>query len=395
MKRLLFLFLLLSFSSSAQVVLGPYAKISLITCGPGQGELYSAFGHSAVRVQDPALRMDLVFNYGTFNFDQPNFYLNFARGHLLYQLGVYDFPRFFAAYKSEGRFIHEQILNLDSAERQAYFDFLRSNAEPENREYLYDYFYDNCATRIRDGLERSLGPKSQIKFVEETHYQPALTIRQLCDEYLDLQPWGDLGIDICLGLPMDKTADYRVEMYLPDLLEYAFTDALIVEGKKERPLVKDYKVLLEQNDTIYQEQYSESIHPFYVFAAILVLMVLITVLAYNFISGLRFLDGLLFGVSGLLGLLLVVLWFFTDHRAAAWNFNILLFLPSHLLVLGGLFKARLKPWQAKYLSLLPYYYSFLLAFWMFMPQQLNLAFIPFVGILILRAWHIARKYPKV
>lgn len=395
MKRLLFLFLLLSFSSSAQVVLGPYAKISLITCGPGQGELYSAFGHSAVRVQDPSLRMDLVFNYGTFNFDQPNFYLNFARGHLLYQLSVYDFPRFFAAYKSEGRFIHEQILNLDSAERQAYFDFLRSNAEPENREYLYDYFYDNCATRIRDGLERSLGPQSQIKFVEETHYQPALTIRQLCDEYLDLQPWGDLGIDICLGLPMDKTADYRVEMYLPDLLEYAFTDALIVEGQKERPLVKDYKVLLEQNDTIYQEQYSESLHPFYVFAAILVLMVLITVLAYNFISGLRFLDGLLFGVSGLLGLLLIVLWFFTDHRAAAWNFNILLFLPSHLLIIRGLFRGRLKPWQAKYLSLMPYYYSFLLAFWMFMPQQLNLAFIPFVGILILRAWHIARKYPKV
>lgn len=395
MKRLLFLFLLVSFSMPAQVVLGPYAKISLITCGPGQGELYSAFGHSAVRVQDPSLRMDLVFNYGTFNFDQPNFYLNFARGHLLYQLSVYDFPRFFAAYKSEGRFIHEQILNLDSVERQAYFEFLRTNADPANRDYLYDYFYDNCATRIRDGLEQALGPNTQIKFKEETHYQPALSIRQLCDEYLELQPWGDVGIDICLGLPMDKTADYRVEMYLPDLLEYAFADARLVENGKERPLVRDARVLLEQNDKIYQEQYSESIHPFYVFAAILVLVVLITVLGYNFIAGLRFLDGLLFGLTGLLGVLLLVLWLFTDHRAAAWNFNILIFFPFHFAVVGPLFKGRLKQWQAKYLSIMPYYYSFLLAFWMFMPQQLNQAFIPFVAILILRAWHSARKYPKI
>lgn len=395
MKRFLFLFLVASISLQGQVVLGPYAKISLITCGPSQAELYSAFGHSAVRVQDPSLRMDLVFNYGTFDFNQPNFYLNFARGHLLYQLSVSDFPRFLESYRSEGRFVHEQVLNLDSVERQAYFSFLRNNAQAGNRQYLYDYFFDNCATRIRNGLEQALGSEVQISFDEETHYQPSRSIRQLCDEYLGMQPWGDIGIDICLGLPMDQIADYRVEMYLPDLLEYAFADGTILSKGQERPLVRDYKVLLEQNDTIYFERYSKSIHPFYVFGALLALIVLITILAYNSISVLRFLDGLVFGISGFLGLFLMILWFFTDHKAAAWNFNILLFLPSHLLMIGALFKGRLKAWQGKYMSLMPYFYALLLATWMFLPQQLNLAFIPWAAILILRSWHVARKYPKV
>jgi len=391
MKRILFLFfiLFLGLNLEAQRQLSAEAEISLITCGPGQNELYSAFGHSALRVKDPQQRLDLVFNYGTFDFDQPNFYLNFARGNLLYQLSVSNWQRFIYTYQIEGRYVKEQVLDLDSAQAQAYFDFLLQNAQEGNREYLYDYFYDNCATRIRDGLEQSL-PKVEIEFSGEAHYQPPLSIRQLCDEYLLYQPWGDMGIDICLGLPMDKEADQQIEMFLPDLLADAFSDAQIKNGNQLRPLVREERELLAQKSNPEIPLWQ----PYLAFGGLLVLVVLFTVFAYNRIKAIRYLDALLYLISGLLGIFLLALWLLTDHKAAAWNFNLLIFLPSNILVIGALLRGRLKPWQRVYFKYQPYYYALLLALWLFLPQQLSLAFMPWVAIFILRSWHISRKYPK-
>lgn len=373
-----------------QTFLSSQAEISLITCGPGQNELYSAFGHSALRVKDPSQALDIVFNYGTFDFDQPNFYLNFARGALLYQLSVNSWDRFIVSYQREGRYVHEQVLNLDSSQAQSYFNFLLRNASPEHRAYYYDYFYDNCATRIRDGLSEALEPEV-LEFSGLSFYQPPLSIRQLCDEYLAYQAWGDLGIDICLGLPMDKEADQQIEMFLPDLLEKAFADAKIRHSGISKPLIKESRELLRQ--TVIPEKSLWT--PFFFFGALLVLIVLLTVLAYNKLKLWSILDGILFSISGLLGLFLLALWLLTDHQAAAWNFNIAIFLPFNLLVLAALFRGKLKTWQRKYISYLPYYYALLLAVWMFLPQQLPMAFLPWLGIFILRAWHIARKYASV
>jgi len=389
MNRYLLFFLFLGLGLKAQMPLSSEAQISLITCGPGQNELYSAFGHTAVRVKDPKMRLDLVFNYGIFDFNQPNFYLNFAKGHLLYMLAVSDWDRFERAYINEGRFIHEQVLNLDSAQTKAYFEFLMDNARPENKDYYYDYFYDNCATRVRDGLETSLGA-GKIKFLEETYYQPSLSIRELCDEYLVYQPWGDLGIDLCLGQPMDKQADARIEMFLPDLLEYAFAKAVIIEDGVERPLVKSFKVLYPATAVNQKSWWS----PMFFFAVCLVLVVLATIFFYQQWRILRYLDVVLFSVSGILGIFLLILWFFTDHKAAAYNFNILIFLPLNIFLIPGIIRGKWAAWSLEILRYLPYFYAILLAAWAFLPQQLHLGLLPLVAILILRSWHIYRKYPR-
>jgi hypothetical protein len=389
MKKLL-LFLLLPLLSFGQLELSDKAEISLITCGASQAELYSAFGHSAVRVFDPVQRLDIIFNYGVFNFDQPNFYLNFTRGNLLYTLSVSYFASFKANYIAENRFIHEQILNLDSVQKQKYFDFLQWNAQAENAEYYYDYFYDNCATRVRDGLIEALG--NEVLSIDSNYADRGKSIRDLCDIYLQQQRWGDLGIDICLGLPMDKKASTWEYMFLPDYLENAFAQAKLhsdVGGKK--PLVKSHELLYTPE---YQLVDQPVLSPFLAFALILLLTIFITMWSYAKPIKARYFDFLLFLVTGFIGLLLVVLWFFTNHKAAANNYNILIFLPSHLILAIALLKSRWSGLVRKLLQFIPYYYALLIALWIWLPQDLHLAFLPLCAAFILRAWHLSYKDPR-
>src|SRR6478752_4747802 len=164
MKRLVCLLVLLSSFAQAQesIQLTENATISVVTFGPWQGELYSAFGHSGFRVYDPEQQIDWLFNYGVFDFDQPNFYTNFAKGIPYYKLGVGDYQRYKAHYISYNRFVHEQVLNLTPAQAQKTFEYLQWNAKPENANYRYDYFYDNCATRIRDVIQTDF--RESVKF---------------------------------------------------------------------------------------------------------------------------------------------------------------------------------------------------------------------------------------
>ena len=145
------LFILFSILSlvgySQDIILSSRAEISVITCDPG-AELYSSFGHSAFRVVDPTLHIDQAYNYGTFNFKTDNFYIKFARGKLMYDLSSYPFHYFIRDYIKENRTVVEQVLNLDQTEKQEMFDFLENNAKPENKSYLYDFFFDNCATKL-------------------------------------------------------------------------------------------------------------------------------------------------------------------------------------------------------------------------------------------------------
>src|SRR6185295_5483513 len=148
---ILALLVLLSLTAFSQKFrLSPEAEISIITCGPWQGEVYSAFGHNAIRVYDPVNRIDDAYNYGVFDFNQPNFYLNYTRGLLLFKLGVYPYPDFRNIYIYYNRSVTEQVLNLSDLQKQAVYDFLEWNARPENETYRYDYFYNNCATQVRD-----------------------------------------------------------------------------------------------------------------------------------------------------------------------------------------------------------------------------------------------------
>jgi len=379
MKNIRFIFLLLScLTLKAQIKLSDQAQLSIITCGPTQAELYSAFGHSAIRVYDSLQGIDDAYNYGLFSFDQPNFYLNFARGSSFYVLGVQSYPDFRYTYIYYNRSVHEQKLTLSPEQKQKVFDYLQWNARPENRSYRYDYFYDNCATRVRDAFKKAL--KQDIRF-DSSYIQTDYTIRNLTDIYLQQQPWGDLGIDICLGLPMDKKASPYEYMFLPDYIESSF-DHATVSGT---PLVK--------SKTIVYEAASEPVegppHPLIVFGVFLLITIGISVYDWKRTKLSKWLDVILFSVPGLVGIVLVLLWTATDHKAAANNFNLLWAFPAHLLVFGIL-KKNPPIWLSKYFLGVAILTGLLLITWMILPQQLNLFLIPLVIALFIRAYMIFR-----
>ncbi len=356
--------------------LSDQASISVITCGP-YDEVYLAFGHSAFRVHDPRNGIDYAFNYGIFDFDKPGFLINFALGDNMYMLGVHDFQRFQESYIEHNRFIHEQVLNLTPAQRQKVFDYLMWNALPENREYRYDYFYDNCATRIRDVIVKVLG--SDVTF-DGSYITTDYSIRQLTDIYLKPQPWGDLGIDLCLGLPMDKKATPFEYMFLPDYIESGFDHASLKNDSVTVPIVQEKKIIYTSRP---EDEATKLPHPLFLSGFLLIIALILSIKDFYTKKLSNWFDVFLFGTTGIIGVLLLFLWFFTDHKAAAYNFNLLWALPTHVVALIAFRKA--KKWLEKYFLIVVVLEALLLLTWWFLPQQLNTALLPLVITLLLRA----------
>lgn len=377
MKKITF-FLFIAFISidAFSQKLSDQATISVITCGPYQKAIYFAFGHSAFRVYDPEFGIDYAFNYGIFDFDQPNFVLNFALGNNYYMLGVHDYQLFKNSYIEDNRYVHEQVLDLTNEQKQKVFDFLLWNAKPENRSYNYDYFYDNCATKIRDVIQNTLG--NDVVF-DGSYINTTYSIRQLTDIYLKQQPWGDLGIDICLGLPMDKIASPYEYMFLPDYVESGFDHASVKKDNITTPLVLKKEIVYESHD---QEEETSFPHPLYVFGALGVIAIALSVFDLKRQKLSNWFDAALFGTAGLIGVLLCLLWFFTDHKAAANNFNILWALPTHLIAIAVF---RKKPsWLKTYFLIAAIVHTLLLITWKLLPQQLNISLIPVVVAMLFR-----------
>ena len=385
MKKCFFgILVLFMFTNSLGQQLTNHSKISIITCGPDPDVVYLAFGHTAIRVLDLELGIDYVFNYGVFDFNQPDFYLNFARGSNNYLLGAYDYQHFEQSYIDNNRFLHEQLLNLTLPQKQRLYDFLSWNALPENRAYWYDPYYDNCATRVRDAFVKVFD--DSVRFdgsYVKTHY----TIRQLTDIYLINYPWGDLGIDIGQGMPIDIVPTPYQHMFLPGYIESGFDHATIMNDSATIPLVASKKIVYESQP----ERASFVMHPMYVFG--LLALVAIILCGRDFrkqdLSG--WFDVLLFGLSGLLGIVLVLLWFFTDHKASANNLNIIWALPTHFIAVLAFIKNP--PWLKGYFLLTALIQLFLLGGWFFLPQQLNISLIPLVVALMMRAYmqYVLRK----
>ena len=382
---LLFLLNLKGFSQAQ--VLSEDAKISVLTMGPTQEELYSAFGHSAFRVYDSLQHIDAFFNYGVFNFNQPHFYLNFAKGNLNYMVEAYGYSDYRDYYIEHHRFIHEQILNLTSQQKQQIFNYLIWNIQPQNQYYSYDYFYDNCATKIRDVVKSVL--KKEVDF-DSTYIKTNYTIRNLTDLYLHQQPWGDLGIDICLGLPMDKKASPYEYMFLPDYIESSFDHATNVAIGQ--PLVKEKIIVYEPKP---EKAPFHWYHPWIVFGIFLAFSSFLTWRDWQRKNLSKWFDVTLFLSIGLLGILLLLLWTLTDHKAAANNFNLLWALPTHAVVAIVLMLKQKPKWLRTYFLVTTILTALLLSSWYFLPQSLNVFLMPVVGVVLLRALINCRyKYSK-
>ena len=383
-----FLFLLVFLASHCtlgQVQLSKDASISIITLGPDKNELYAAFGHSAIRVADPANGIDWAYNYGVFDFARPNFYLNFTRGFLYYKLGVYDYQDFKNAYIYYNRFIHEQTLHLTHAQKQKLFDYLQWNALPENQTYRYDYYHNNCATKIRDLLAQELG--QDLKW-DSSFFKPQYSFREKTNDYLSPLPWGDLGIDICLGLPIDRKMTAYEYMFLPDYIEAFVEHATIQSDSTTTPLVAEKKIVFEPISSTSSVNF---IHPWIAFGVLFVIVATITIYDWRRKKISKWLDVLLFGVTGLIGILLLFLWAFTDHHDAAENFNLLWAFPLHVVGAVVLLIKTQKSFGIHYFTFAAIVTAGLLGCWSIMPQQLNPFILPLAFSLLIRAILIQRS----
>ena len=368
--------------------LSHFSDISIITCDPGDEALYAAFGHSAIRVYDPENNIDLAFNYGVFDFNQPNFYLNFAKGYLNYKLGVREFSDFLYAYQYYDRTVREQVLQLTYDQKTAVFQFLMENARPENCYYYYDYFYDNCATRVWDVFEKVLGASITL---DETYVVTGQSFRDLVNIYTREQLWGDFGIDVCLGLPMDKELAPKEFMFLPDYIFKGFEYTTIQMGATAIPIVRSTGVVYQKRG---HEQETSFLTPNVTFWSLAILILLLTFASMKWKMDLRVFDQIWFITMGLLGLFLTLLWTATDHNAASGNLNIFWAIPFHFpaaLMLafrkGGRIMLSYFRWTSIWCILL-------MICWHWIPQGYNPAFFPIVLVSCARGWAITDRLSK-
>jgi Domain of unknown function (DUF4105) len=383
-----FLFSLLPARAQGLSPLSPQAEISLITVSPG-AELYSMYGHSAIRVYDPGQGIDYVFNYGTFDFNTPNFYVKFVRGKLPYQLSVGYFEDLKSHSIRDNRSVVEQVLNLTASEKQKVVDFLAYNYEPQNRSYLYDFFFDNCATRIRDVFQKELGPALQF---QRSPAADPMSFRQLVGIYQQPHPWVDLGVDLVMGLPSDAQASPWQVMFLPDYLLAQFQSARInrpaTAGQAGvQPFVKETRHLFRGTGLAAPASLRR---PSVVFWALLVVVAAYTFFQLRNREINHTVDVILFALTGVLGLVVLFLWLGTDHKAFAGNLNFLWAFPLNLPFAFLLFR-RHKP------ALVRYYFwgiaalaVLVLISWPIFPQEFHHAIFPVVLLLALRAWYVAR-----
>jgi len=296
-------------------------RISLITCSGGS-ELYSTFGHSALRVIDSSKNQDIVFNFGLFDFNTPNFYLKFMQGKLNYMLGVQYTQDFIEAYKFDKRGVVEQVLNLTEEQEIIIVDRLLYLYQPQFRNYLYSFLFKNCTTELRDliydGLNLDKVPLE--KKIGKTH-------RELIDLYVGNMKWTKLGINLLLGSSLDRDITVYESMFLPDNL-------FDVLGKAEN---KDGKIV---NETIVlndvKRDPSEGKTPLLLSPVFLFTLLLTLVVASLFVSKLVILDKLLLGVVSVFGIVLPVIVIITDHVELLNNYNLLWCNPVYLIVLLSL-----------------------------------------------------------
>lgn len=423
-------------NETANVHLSQSAYASLLTCGPGM-EFYTTFGHTALRVCDSTQGIDVVYNYGTFNFDEPHFYLHFAQGKLNYFLARSGFQNFMMEYAFEGRSVFEQRLLLTNKEVNRLFRLLETNYLPQNKYYLYDYFADNCATRVRDMIDSALIGRSLFSTPSALATQPTafkkgvntkdnLSFRRMVMQYT--QPnllWWQLGIDLLLGARCDKPVSSFDYMFAPNDLRYQldsgyttwkkgigsdstslslvdsgstfFVDTASGTLRNSLPIVAKEKQLLRESNGPMHKSFSPVL-AFWLLNVVVLIADLLSMAKQrrNYDKGsklkntyrLNWLDGILFGAVGLLSLLLLFMWFGTNHFWTKANWNLLWANPLFLVLLCRLRKNNRVVAGIILACLLV---TACLGCTGVLPQQLNTAILPICILLIARMLYRLRK----
>lgn len=359
--------------------LSPKAKVSLITASAGN-ELYTVFGHTALRIVDPAKNIDRIYNYGTFNFDTEDFYWKFALGNLRYFLSVTPFKQAKKAYLKSGRAITEQRLNLSTAQIQKLFTYLQINARPENRYYSYKLFYDNCTTRVFDAIKIVTGDSLRLQQPVNTEKK---SFRQFINVYLDPVPWVKLGINFLLGIPAERVPTGPETLFLPDLLKKSFGNSRIHNNNTTIPLVDSQFIYSPSNNAILNPPL---VTPKLVFWSLFALVIPFGLGFPNKKTVWFWFDSILFSIVVGVGFLILFLWLFSSYTATKWNANIVwtLMAPIVLYIVTNKKKIHLEAWRLIELIILGV--AFVAMTFSLIHQHIPAASYPLFGLLIFRGW---------
>jgi len=312
-------------------------EIWLVTYGPGEVS-WQRFGHNAIWVRDEATGLDHVFNFGFFDFEQEAFYRRFLQGKLLYFSAAQPAQQEFSQYINENRSIRAQRLILSEDQSLKLAEYLLVEIRPENRDYLYDYFTNNCSTRIRDALDLALDGALSGAFSDQAAQQ---NWRDHTRRLTAADFWLYLGLELGLGSPIDHGISRWEEFFIPSELAAAVADFEIGGRAGRRALVAE-DVMLYESSLEPPPLKPVAWWPRYLLLSSLVLGVawlicrlLPAVSAFGLVRGWLLL-------SALAGGILVYFWFFTDHLAARNNLNLLLLNPLWLFVFWN--QPRLVAW---------------------------------------------------
>ena len=374
-------------------------QVSLITCGPGK-EVYNQFGHSAIRMKNDSKGIDLIYNYGVFSFDTPNFSLRFTLGQTDYMLGVQHFEDFVNWYAYSKRDVREQVLNFNIDEKNTLIGLLNENYKPQNRFYRYNFFYDNCSTRPRDLIEKCL--QGKLTYVDDMNsLDTGETFRSVVHEFTTNNAWSQFGIDLCLGSQADEPITKRMMMFIPLYLEKYFESAYLrphtannsytqsniisfAEEKKEALLVSEslQLVTIPEAEKIRKDT---PFTPFRCFTLLFMAVAALTIYGIKRSKSLWWLDLLLFLAAGIAGCLLTFLAVFSEHPTVSPNYLLLLFHPLHLFCLPWVISRVKKKQTSRYLLFILAELTIFIILMPIIPQVFPLAVLPLALCLLVRS----------
>ncbi len=350
-------------------------SVYLITCGPGT-ETYSIYGHCALRIVIPERNSDFIYNWGVFDFSTRHFAWKFAKGRLDYMLDTDQYEKFLQNYLYEQRWVQSQKINLEPAEINTMLGLISENLKPENIKYRYDFFFDNCATRIRDLIEKSMGNKLVYPVLGKKELS---SFRDKIGEYERPYPWLKAGTDLLIGTAGEKKVSFRDKMFLPIDMQKGLSEVLVNRNGKMIPLLQNPETVVDFRSPVVKPHLFTS--PVFVFSLALILIIIFFATVKNK-GALRIIDTAIFTIFSVLALMMLFFNFFTDHEQLKRNLNIIwlspFILPCLVAIIG------IKKWEIWFrivfvLCILAFIVQIL------MPHAFNNAFIPVLLTLLLRS----------
>lgn len=341
-------------------------RVSVVTCAPGE-EVYQLYGHSALRIQGATF--DSVWNYGLFDFEEPNFIGRFVKGNLRYAVGGYPFSWFINGYQRNGRRVVQQVLNISQAEAYKLRHSLQVNSLPANRTYLYDYVRNNCATKVWDKVVENLN--TDITYDKSIQYS---TFREAMRAYHSHYPWYSMGIDIALAYPVDTLITAADQRFLPDMTERQLSTARRVDNGEPLVLCTETLNAGMPDATLPPTPWWEG--PLFWACVVAALAVIYAIISVAKSRTYKIFEALFFAMIGLAGVVVAYLALFSTHASSSPNLLLAWLNPLALIVPICIWSYRTRPLVVAYMVANVVGIIFVGIIWPMQEQCGNAAFLP-------------------